>query len=322
MHIGSRRLIVVTAGVAVVAALASGCGSDDGSGADGDSQATKQVKVAYVIPSLNNEAFKTEVDSAGAAAKADGHVDYKVHAGTNDTDVTAEIALLRAALAQAPDAIIIHVDDAKAMRNPLKLAVKQSKVIAVGQPIPGVNTSSVQFPDLNGGKVAGKFLAEHVEDGAEIGILSCFPGQYRSIEDRVNGAKSQWSGKNYKIVATLDAQCDASKGRAAMAALLTSHPDVDAVFSVSDSQTAGAVSAMKQAGKRPFLVSYDAQPTIVQLVKKGVVDGTVDINTAKGGETALGLAASAARGQKHPKNVNIPSRIVTKENADQVLAGE
>jgi ABC-type sugar transport system substrate-binding protein len=163
-------------------------------------------------------------------------------------------------------------------------------------------------------------MAETVPDGAQVGILSCFPGQFPQIEDRVRGAKSQWEGKNYDIVATLDAQCDNAKGRRAMADLLTAHSDVDAVFSVSDSQTIGALSAIKQAGKDVTIVSYDAQPTVVEKVKTGDVAGTVDIDLVRGGKEALRLAAAAARGEDHEKMVNVPPRIINKDNVDEFEA--
>ena len=46
--------------------------------------------------------------------------------------------------------------------------------------------------------------------------------------------------------------------------MISAHPDLDAVFSTSDSQSIGAVKALKAAGKDPLFVSFDAQPAVVE----------------------------------------------------------
>jgi ribose transport system substrate-binding protein len=307
----------------VMAALlgAAGCGEDEDA-ASSAASGKKRVKVSLIIPSQNNEAFKENVDASKAAAEKDGAIDFKVYSGTVDTDVTQQIANLRAALTQQPDAVIVLTSDTKAMSKPLINAAKTgAKIVVMESKIENFEPdATVLFPDLNGGKVAGGFIAETAKDGASVGFVSCFPGQFESIENRIRGAKSAWTGKNFEIAATVDGQCDNAKGRAATADLLTAHPDVDVIYSVSDSSAVGALSATKQAGKDPLLVSYDGQSTVVQKIADGEIDATVDINITKGSQAAVRLAAAAARGEQHEKVVEVPAQLVTKENAAQVLS--
>src|SRR5919109_1063116 len=71
-------------------------------------------------------------------------------------------------------------------------------------------------------------------------------------------------------------KCDPEKGRKAMENMISAHPDIDAVFSTSDSQSLGAVKALKAAGKDPVFVSFDAQAPVVKAIRAGdVIDASV-----------------------------------------------
>jgi ABC-type sugar transport system substrate-binding protein len=50
-----------------------------------------------------------------------------------------------------------------------------------------------------------------------------------------------------------------------MEIMLSSHPDLDAIHSISDTQTLGAVKATTAVHKDPIVVSLDAQPEALEL---------------------------------------------------------
>jgi ribose transport system substrate-binding protein len=320
----TRKSIRIATVFAVAATLIAGCANDDGS--EGGSESTggsggEAIQVAYVLPSLDNQAYKAGVDAMRAAVEEDGNIDFQVYAGKAADDATQQITNLRTAVAKDADAIIVLPTDPAVLSKPLQTLASDTPVVAVGAEIPDFELDGlVLFPDRTGGELAGRYLAENVEDGSSIGILHCQPGN-PVLDQRVSGAKSEWTEKNFEIAATLDAKCDNATGRAVMTDMLTAHPDLDAVFSVSDSQTIGALRAVKVARKDPFFVSYDAQPAALQKVKSGELDGTVDIQIPRGAAEAIPMAAKLARGQTIASDViNVPPRMATPENVEQILA--
>jgi ribose transport system substrate-binding protein len=132
---------------------------------------------------------------------------------------------------------------------------------------------------------------------------------------RLDGFKAG-AGPGFEIVATADAGCDAEKGRKAMEDMLTRHPDLDAVFSSSDSQSIGMVKALQAAKQDPLFVSFDAQAAIVKDIKAGtVVDASVAWSAREIGADAVKAAIAAARGETVQAQTLVPVTVVSADNA-------
>jgi ribose transport system substrate-binding protein len=207
----------------------------------------------------------------------------------------------------------------------LKRAVQQGvKVVVFDVPIPELTEQS-SFVGLNnrqGGELAGKWLAEHGGSGGQLGILHCIPG-LEITDDRVAGFKAGLGTAPFKVVSTLDAKCDREKGRTTMENMLSSHPDLDAIYSISDTQTFGAVKAIEATGKDPIVVSFDAQPEALKDIEAGtVIDASVGQFPFKVGALAVKTAVQVAQGKQVPKEVLSPLIMVDKSNVGEFTADQ
>jgi ABC-type sugar transport system substrate-binding protein len=98
--------------------------------------------------------------------------------------------------------------------------------------------------------------------------------------------------------------------------MISAHPDLDAVFSTSDSQSIGAAKALQAAGKDPLFVSFDAQPAVVDEIKSGSgVDASVAWSAREIGADAVKAAVAAARGEPVEKQTLVPVTVVDESNA-------
>jgi ribose transport system substrate-binding protein len=132
----------------------------------------------------------------------------------------------------------------------------------------------------------------------------------------LNGFKAGLGDAKFNVVATADAQCDPEKGRKVMENMLASHPGLDAVFSTSDSQSLGAIKALKAAGKDPVFVSFDAQAPVVKAMEAGdVIDASVAWSAKQIGADAVRAAVAAARKQPVQKQTLVPVTVVDAGNA-------
>jgi ABC-type sugar transport system substrate-binding protein len=98
--------------------------------------------------------------------------------------------------------------------------------------------------------------------------------------------------------------------------MISAYPNLDAVFSTSDSQSIGAAKALEAAGKDPLFVSFDAQPPVVEEIMSGaVVDASVAWSAHEIGSDAVKAAVAAARGEAVEKETLVPVTVVDESNA-------
>jgi ABC-type sugar transport system substrate-binding protein len=86
--------------------------------------------------------------------------------------------------------------------------------------------------------------------------------------------------------------------------------------STSDSQTLGAIRALRAAHADPEFVSFDAQAGVVKAIESGdVVDASSGWSARELGSEAVKAAVAAAHGDKVPAERIIPVTVVDKTNA-------
>lgn len=322
-----KRAHVAVAVIAATLAVAA-CGSDseDPAGSNGNTAAQKPEgkKITVIIPSVSNDAYLLE--KAGIEAEAKQHpqdkIDLVAGSGGESSDLIGKV---EDAVTRRADVIAINAGDPKPLLPALKRAIAQgTKVVVFDVPIPELSDQS-SFVGLNnreGGKLAGTWLAEHADGGGQLGVLHCIPG-LQITDDRVGGFKEGLGDAGFKVVSTLDAKCDREKGRTAMENMLSSHPELDAVYSISDTQTFGAVKAIQAVKKDPIVVSFDAQPEALKDIKAGkVIDASVGQFPFKVGALAVRTAVDVANGKPVDKEVLSPLIMVDKDNVDQFEADQ
>jgi ribose transport system substrate-binding protein len=322
-----RSLIAV--GIVAMVAI-SGCGSSDDSASStsasastGDNATTTAEagkKVTVILPSLANDVYLLEKAGAEAEAKAKyPNDDVSIVTGTGSSSAEL-VSKIEDAVTRGTDVIAINASDPKPVVPALKRAISQGvKVVVFDVPIPDLTdqTSFVGLNNKQGGQLAGKWLAEHAGAGGELGILHCIPG-LQITDERVAGFKEGLGDAPFKVVSTLDAKCDREKGRTTMENMLSAHPNLAAIYSISDTQTFGAVKAIEATGEDPTVVSFDAQPEALADIKAGkVIDASVGQFPYKVGALAVKTAADAAHGDDVPKEVFSPLVMVDKDNVGQ-----
>jgi ABC-type sugar transport system substrate-binding protein len=317
-----RGRFVVAVG-AVLALAVAGCGSGDDGGGGGGSPAktragAKPVRVAVVMPSLDNDFYIAEKAGAEAEAKQQPGADVSISAGRERSSVDDITGAIDDAIAKGVDAIAVNGSDDAPLIPALKrvIAAKIPLVLfdAPADQLKGEYATYVGTDNAAGGRAAGAWLREHLPGGGDVGLLLCVAG-HPVTTARVKGFEHA-AGKRFKVVAQGDAQCDREKGRTVMEDMISAHPRLDAIFSTSDSQTPGALAALQAAHIDPMFVSFDAQPASVKAIEAGhILDADSGWSGRTIGAEAVKAAVKAARGEKLPPAHIIPVTVVDKSNA-------
>ncbi len=319
-----KRVLVAVGTIAALVAIAACGGSDDKAPGSGSPAASEGKKITVIMPSLSNDAYLLEKAGADAEAKRfpGQHVSIVTGTGSSSSELVSKV---EDAVTRGADVIAINAGDPKPVIPALKRATEQGvKVVVFDVPIPELSEQS-SFVGLNnrqGGELAGKWLAQHAGSGGQLGILHCIPG-LEITDDRVAGFKAGLGGAPFKVVATLDAKCDREKGRTTMENMLSAHPELNAIYSISDTQTFGAVKAIQAVGKDPIVVSFDAQPEALKDIEAGtVIDASVGQFPFKVGALAVKTAIAVAQGKTVPKQVISPLIMVDKTNVGEFTADQ
>jgi ribose transport system substrate-binding protein len=314
---GARHWVAIAV-VALLGAGTAACGDEEGSGEASGSR-PERVRVAVIMASLSNDFYVAQ--KAGVEAEAAKHedADVTVSAGRSQGSTDEVVGLIENALAKNVDAIAVNGSDTKPLLPVLR------RVLAADVPLvlfdaPAEDLSAdvaayIGTDNRAGGEAGGALLGEQLPSGGKLGVILCVAG-HPVTSARLEGFKAGLGDASFDVAATADAQCDPEKGRKAMENMISAHPDIDAVFSTSDSQSLGAVKALDAAGKDPVFVSFDAQAPVVKAIQDGdVIDASVAWSAKEIGADAVKAAVAAARKEPVEKSTLVPVTVVDEKTA-------
>jgi ABC-type sugar transport system substrate-binding protein len=309
----TKRLAAVAAALAL---LTTACGGDKTDTAGGGS--ADKIKVGF-ITKFPVDFYDTMVTAVKDWNKAHGDVQVVFAQGSSGTDDEGEVAAIQSMVSQGVKAIAITPTSPNVKGELQKAVDKGIKVVLVDNDIPGWTGKSalVATDNLAGGKLAGQWLAQNLKPGAKIAVLQGVLGA-PSLDARVDGMVTAL-GTSAEIVAKLPTDCDQTKGLNAAQDILTSHPDVTAIYGACGPPIIGALQAVKAKGKtgQITVVGFDAAPGEVTAIKAGEEAASVAQFPAKMGSMGIETAVKAARGETVQPNIDTGTEMVTKDNADK-----
>jgi len=237
--------------------------------------------------------------------------------GESGTDDEGEINAIESMVTQDVDAIAITPTSPN-VQDALQEAVDAGiAVVLVDNDIPGWEgkTSLVATDNLAGGKLAGEFMAEQLEDGDTVAVLEGVAGA-PSLQERVDGFL-EGLGDDFEVVASLPTDCDQTKGLDAAQDILTANPDVTAIYGACGPPIIGAIEAVASAGKTVELVGFDAGPDEVAAIVAGDELASVAQFPARMGEMGAQAALDAVNGEDVEPVIDTGTEMVTADNASE-----
>ena len=225
-------------------------------------------------------------------------------------------------LQQKPAAIFLNPVDWEGVRGTLLEAQRKGvPVIVVDTDVDDKDLVLCQVISDNVG--AGRLAAEalgKVKPNAKLVILHLSTA--KSCIDRVAGFKEGMKAfPGMKVLDTQEGKGSIEGGRPVMQDLLGRYPDLDAAFPINDPSALGAISAIEAAGKSGAVtvVSVDGSREAAAAIKEGKLYSTSAQFPKEIGRVAAEKAYDHLAGKPIDKDIRIPVKLVTKENADEFL---
>jgi ribose transport system substrate-binding protein len=331
VNIDRRRFLILSGGIAAVPSLRwTGVLAQDATPsaspvADprtmfGPVQGNSPYKLAFmqVFPDLP---FWVTMKAAVEARAAEDGVTVDTIALPSASGVAEQVSQMEDAVTQKYDGIILGTVDAAGIVPGIEAANNAGiPVISVDTaPAGGDFISLVQTDNIAAARLGGEFIADQIGDKGKVlnlqGDLSNQTGRARS--DGLHQALDA-----YPDIQVIDqsAMWQQATGLAITENILTSDPDIVAIFAANDPAGLGALQALKAAGRDDVvIVGFDGTNDGLQAVKNGDFAADVLQFPDAMGIIGVDLLVRHLNGEDVPERVDSGSGLATAENVDQYL---
>ncbi|MBE7500548.1 MAG: sugar ABC transporter substrate-binding protein [Verrucomicrobiales bacterium] len=275
---------------------------------------------AVTFQTMNNPFFVDLNEGLRRVIEAKGDRLVTLDAQFNSLKQKNDIADL---LQQQPAALFINPVNWEGIKGSLIEAQRKNvPAIIVDAPVsePDLVLCQVASDNVEAGRLACEALAR-VNPKAQVVILHLSVN--KACIDRVAGFRAE-AGRHpdLKILDTQEGKGTTEGARPVMRDLLARFPEMDAAFPINDPSALGCLSAIESAGKsgQVTVVSVDGSREGISAVKAGRLHSTSAQFPAEIGRVAAETAYEHLAARPVPKDIKIPVRLITRDNADEFLS--
>lgn len=314
-------------GAAMCTSLLVGCGTADSG--TGDSSAEKKEKGDFLVGFANNS------DTYNYCAKFRSYLKDTTEAKGISITVTDAGGDTNVQNGQIDDFIVQNVNVVSAISNDLDGSIPALESAKdAGLPYVSFLTSVfggddydgyiyVGSPNYDAGKAQGEYLCETFPDGASVLYFTGEPNDQQYI-DRKQGLEDVLK-KNDKIKILDEYNVKNAKdlGMSTAEDSLLSYDTIDAIVCQNDDAALGVVEALKSSGKLESIqvLGVDGSDDALQSIKDGEMTMTALQDAKAQAEAGADIFEKLKNGTDPAEieDVNIPFKIVTKDNAGDYL---
>jgi len=286
-------------------------------------ETTGAYRIAVVTKALDSEFWLRLKQGAEAAARAHPDVEVVVLAPEREINIDQQVAILEDQILKKVSALVV------APAGAAEVIPVLNKAKAAGIPVLLVDTDAPWPEKLSyigtdnrlGGKLAGEYIVRALEGRGKVAVIRGILG-VAAHEDRVAGFQEALArAPGIRLVTIQPANSERALAMTVMENILTSHPDIRAVFATNDQMALGAMEAIaaRNLTGKIILVGFDATQEAVRAVKAGQMHAVVAQHPFEMGRRAVEAAIKVLRGEPIEKRIDTGTTLVTRENADEFL---
>ncbi len=314
----TTRMIALPAAALLAAATLAGCGSSSpaGTSSSSGSGSAGHGLVAF-IPGATGVGFYDALEG-GAKAEA-AKLGYSfLYQGSPDFTPAAQTPVVNAVCAKHPKILLVAPTDPVALRPAIQTCLNAGiKVVSVDTGLSNTSglVSAISSDNIQGGEAAADVIGKALKGHGQVAVFS-IDGTTTTQVERVKGLKEGLA--RYPGVSIVSSQFTGQPETVSETdtkAVMTSHPQVKALFGAAETNAEGAAQALSSLGDTGKLtvVGYDADPSAVSLLKSGAISALVIQQPALEGQLGVEYANDALTGHTSliKTSVLLPNVLVT-----------
>lgn len=286
---------------------------------DGAAPATDTLEIAVIPKGLAHQFWLSVKAGAEAAGKEFG-ANILWQGPPKETEIAQQISIIQDMITRRVDALVLAACDENALAGVIGQASEAGiPVIMIDSGVKSdVPKSLVATDNVEGAKMAAKYLADLLGSKGELGLIPFVPGAATS-ELRERGFKEGIQAyPDMPLVAVNYSQSDVGTAMNVTSDMLTAHPDIVGIFATNEPSAIGAAQALRAAGKagQVKLVAFDATGEQITALREGVIHALIVQNPFKMGYEGVKSAVSVLKGESVPARIDTGVTVVTLENID------
>ena len=290
----------------------------------GEKSAAEGPTIALIMKTLNNPFFIDMQKGAEESAKKLS-VNLVVQAPEREVDVEKQMQIIENLIQRKVDAICVIPSGSK--------EIVPAIVKANGAAIPvltvdtrvdsatlidadGKVVTFIGSDNVDGGRIAGKYIIEKLGQNGKVAILEGIPG-HETGDARLKGFHQAIDEEpGIEIIASQTANWERDQGYNVFQNILQSHPGVEALFACNDMMALGAIEAIKAAAKtsKIIVVGFDAVDDAKEAIRNGEMEGSVAQHPYEMGKIAIEKAYALINGESVEKYIPVKIELITKGN--------
>lgn len=316
------KKLIITAGILCL----TGCSAPNGVSGMPSSDAKVQRNssselnsVGVTLGDLSNPFFVVMAQGAEKEAKRIGGEGVRVTIVSSGYDLNQQFNQIENFVAASTDLIILNASDSKGIRPAVDQArAAGSIVIAVDTGVEAEVDATVTTDNVQAGEVGCQYIAERLQGKGNVVIVNGPP--VTSVIDRVEGCENVLAKYPDIKILSQDQNAEGSRdgGLRVMSDLLTTFPDIDAVFAINDPSGVGADLAANQAKRDDFfIVGVDGAPEAITAIasQDSLYAATASQNPRGMTQKAIQVGNDILQGRRPVEsNILIPVELITKDN--------
>jgi len=289
----------------------------------GRSGSGKDIQITVVTKALDSEWWQRVKSGAEEAARANGNVKLAVLAPEREINIDQQAAILEDQITKRVSAISV------APAGVSEILPLLDKAKAAGIPViifdtdvdwPG-KLSFVGSDNREAGRLAGGHIVKVLGGKGKVAVVRGILG-IRTHEDRLAGFKEAIAAApGIDCVTVQPANSERGLGMSVTENILTTHPDLKAIFATNDQMALGAVEAIaaRNITGQVAVVGVDATREAVTAIQNGKLSADISMHPEALGRGAAEAAIKAARGEQIERRIDTGATLVTRENAAEFL---
>ncbi|MFW6273999.1 MAG: ribose ABC transporter substrate-binding protein RbsB [Halanaerobium sp.] len=274
--------------------------------------AAQDLRIGLSVSTLNNPFFVDLKDGAESMAE---EMDVEISVVDAQDDAASQLSSIEDLLIRDIDVLIINPVDGDAVVSAITAANDAGiPVITVDRGSEGGEVvSHIASDNVEGGEMAGDFIAEELGEEGKVVELEGIPGT-SAARDRGEGFnKSMDKHSGLEVIARQPADFDRAEGMTVMENILQGNSEIDAVFAHNDNMALGAMEAIEAAGREDeiIIVGFDAIDDAVEAVEEGDLAATIAQKPTLMGEMAVETAVKVANDEEVDEFTAVPLELIT-----------
>lgn len=261
--------------LAAAALFLAGCtaspGGEPTTGGGGGEQAS--LRIAGIGNNAGDPFYTTLMCGATKAANELG-VDLE-WAAPNTNSLPEQQTNFEAALLNDPDGVLITPADAAAFSVQIEDLMADGVPVVSSNLAPDPDTGLQSFLSSRDNTEFIQFVLDDMGDTGKIGILGGLAGGSEVLQSRWRPLVEQLAEQapGIEVLDTEYSEFDRNKATTIAASMITAHPDLTAIYSVSGPEGEGVAAAVEEAGKTGDIrvYAYDATPGEVEALRNGTI---------------------------------------------------